>query len=269
MSVGLIIDIAILALIVISVIVGAMRGLFKTVIAVVITIVSIIGAIILSGILVEPATNFVYPKVQDRMEELVNEPSLHLNLGAILSNTTNRKLEDFMEYELTDDYFESGLPEDVLKIAQQFGLDEEDIREPLEKGLKQAQELIKNYLDSQKSPSSANSSMNAQQTADEALEVAAKSFLRPIVRAGLGILLFILLSIILKIVAALIDGAMKKTAGVKQVNALGGAVLSFAEIVIIIYVIVYVLSKYGFITAMEDQVANSYAIQLLLKFIPK
>ena len=268
MALGTIIDIVIAAVLVLSIIIGAVRGLFKSVIAVVVTLVAILGAIWVSGLAVDKATDYAYPKFQEKLEKVVTEPGLHLNIGGILSNATNQKLEDFLEYELTDDYFEDGFAEDVLKIAQQFGLSEKDLREPLEKGLKKVQQLLRNYLESQ-SAGRASTDQDAQKAADSALETAGKAILRPIVRAALIIILFILLLIILRIITAIIDKGVKKTGGVKQVNALGGAVLSFAVSAIVIYLIVYLAAKFGLTTLMQDKLAGSYVVQFILNFVPK
>ena len=149
MSVGLIIDIVIGAALLISIIIGAVRGLFKTVIALVITVAAIIGSVWLSGLLVKPATDIVYPSVSDKLEKLVTEPSLHINLGAIISNATEKKINDFLDLEIPDDYFSSGLPEEILKIANEFGFDEENLRGPAEKALKTAQDILRKYMESQ------------------------------------------------------------------------------------------------------------------------
>ena len=268
MALGTIIDIVIAALLVLSIIIGAVRGLFKSVIAIVITIAAVLGAVLISGMVVDPATDYVYPRFQEKLEKVVSEPGLHLNIGGIISNATDKKLKDFMEYELTDDYFENGLAEDVLKIAQQFGLDENDLRKPLENGLKKVQELLKNYLDSQSS-GAVSKDTDAQKAADSAMEEAGKAILRPMVRAALIIILFILLLIILKIIAAVIDKSVKKTGGVKQVNAFGGAVLSLAETVVVVYLIVYLASKYGLTTLWQEQLSGSSIVQFVLNFVPK
>ncbi|MBQ9891211.1 MAG: CvpA family protein [Firmicutes bacterium] len=268
MALGTIIDIVIAAVLVLSIIIGAVRGLFKSVIAVIITLVAILGSIWISGLFVDAATDYAYPKFQEKMEKIVTEPGLHLNIGGIISNATNKKLEDFMEYELTDDYFEDGFAEDVLKIAQQFGLSEKDLREPLEKGLKKVQKLLKDYLDSQAS-SKTSTDQDAQKAADSAVETAGKAILKPMVRAALIIILFILLLIILKIIAAIIDKGVKKTGGVKQVNALGGAVLSFVVSAVVIYILVYLAAKYGLTALLQDKLASSHAVQFILGFVPK
>ena len=268
MALGTIIDIVIAAVLVLSIIIGAVRGLFKSVIAVVITLVAILGAVWISGLVVDKATDYVYTKYQEKLEKVVSEPGLHLNIGGILSNTTNKKLEDFIEYELTDDYFENGFAEDVLKIAQQFGLSEKDLREPLEKGLKKVQQLLKNYLDSQ-AAGRTSTDQDAQKAAEDAMETAGKAILRPIVRAALIIILFILLLIILRIITAIIDKGVKKTGGVKQVNALGGAVLSFVVSAVVIYFIVYLAAKYGLTTLLQEKLAGSYIVQFILNFVPK
>ena len=210
----------------------------------------------------------MYPKYQEKLEKVVTEPGLHLNLGGILSNATDKKIQDFMEYELTDDYFENGLAEDVLKIAQQFGLDEKDIRKPIENALKKSKELLQNYLDAQ-AQGKATSDTDAQKAAESAVETAGKAILRPMVRAVLIIVLFILLLIILKIIAAVINKAVKSTGGVKQVNALGGAVLSFAETVVIIYILVYIAAKFGLTTLWQEQLSGSFIVQFILNFVPK
>ena len=89
MTTGRIIDIAIVAIVIISIVIGDIRGLFKSFIGVLIAVAAIFGAIYLSGILVGPVSEKVYPKYQDKLQKLVDEPSLHLNIGAILDNSTD------------------------------------------------------------------------------------------------------------------------------------------------------------------------------------
>ena len=160
------------------------------------------------------------------------------------------------------------MPEDILKIAKQFGFDEEDLKKPVSSALKSAQDIMRKYLESQKAAGKDVDEASAHQAAEEASKAAAKAFLRPIVRAVLILILFILLSIILKLIASAINKAAKQTPGVKQVNAFGGAVLSFAECVIVYYLLLYLCSKFGIATALSDTFAQSRIISFLLKFIP-
>ena len=77
-----------------------------------------------------------------------------------------------------------------------------------------------------------------------------------------------MLSIIFKLIAAAVNRAAKSTPGVKQVNALGGAVLSFAECVIVFYLLLYLCNKFGMVTALQDTFAQSRIITFLMGFIP-
>ena len=267
METGTIIDIIILAMVVIAIVAGAVRGLFKTIIAIVVTVAAIVGSVWLSGLLVEPVTEWVYPSVSDKLEQLVTEPSLHLNLGAILSNATEETINDFLETEIPEDFFTTGIPQDILKIANQFGFKEEDLRKPAEQALKSAQEVLRNYLEKQKTSQSMDPSA-AQNAAEDAVAAAGKTFLRPVVRAALIIILFILISIILKIITGAINAAVKKTGGVRQINSFGGAVLSFAEIAVVIYLLCYLGVKYGLTTIYAEQISGSVLLQFILKLVP-
>ena len=268
MSTGLIIDIVLAALLLACIIIGAIRGLLKTVIARVMTVVAIVGAVVLSGIAAPTVTDWVYPKVEDKLMKLVNEPTLHINIGAILQNATDQKIQEFLELEVPDDFFASGAPEEILKIAKQFGFTEEDLKKPVSSALKSAQDIMRNYLEKQKASGQGVDEASAHEAAEEASKAAAKMFLRPLVRAVLIIVLFILLSIILKLIGRAIDKAAKKTPGVKQVNSFGGALLSFVEYVVVLYLLLYLCNKFGIVTALSDKIADSYIIGFLLKFIP-
>ncbi|MBQ2312292.1 MAG: CvpA family protein [Firmicutes bacterium] len=268
MSTGMIIDIVLAVILIGCVIVGAIRGFLKTVIAIIVTVVAIVGSVVLSGVLTPKVTDIVYPRVEDKLMKLVDEPSLHINIGAILSNATDQKIQDFLELEVPDDFFASGVPEDILKIAKQFGFTEEDLKKPVQSALKSAQDIMRKYLEKQKASGGSVDPESAGMAVEEANKAAAKAFLRPIVRAVLIIVLFILLSIILKIIAAAINRAAKDTPGVKQVNALGGAVLSLVECVVVFYLLLYLCNRFGMATALQDTFAQSRIITFLMKFIP-
>ena len=268
MSTGTIIDIVIGALLLICIIAGAVRGLLKTVIAIVVTVVAILGSVVLSGYLAGPVTDLVYPSVEQKLMKLVTEPSLHINIGAILSDATEKKIDEFLELEVPEDYFASGVPEDILKIAKQFGFTEEDLRKPVEGALKSAQQIMRNYLEKQKAAGKSVDERSAQEAVEEANKAAAKAFLRPIVRAVLILILFILLSIILKIIAAALNRAAKQTGGIRQVNAFGGALLSFVEFVVVLYVLFYFCRKFGITTAIAETIDQSFVLRTLLKFMP-
>ena len=268
MTTGLIIDIVIGALLLISIIVGAVKGLFKTVISLVIVVAAIVGSVFFSGLLASPVTDIVYPAVSEKLEKLVTEPSLHINLGAILSHATESKIDEFLEADVSDDFFEHGIPEDILKIAKQFGLTEENLQEATRKALKSAQDMLRSYMEKQKAGSKISDS-EAQGMAEDAVKAAAKSYLRPLVRAGLIIVIFIILSILMHILESVIDEKLKDTGGVKQVNSLGGAILSFALCVVVIYLLVYVCAKAGITNIYADKINDSYILPVILKFVPK
>ena len=268
MSPGLIIDIVIAVILLISLIVGAVRGLFKSVISLVIVVAALILSVVFSGFLTGPVTDLVYPAFSDKLEKLVTEPSLHINLGAILSNVTEKKIDDFLDSEIPDDYFDSGIPEDILKIAEQFGFTKENLMGPTREALKKAQEIMKNYLDSQPSGSQLNEA-DTKAAAEDAVKAAAKSYLRPLVRAGLIVILFLVLLILMKVIESAIDERVKDTGGVRHVNSLGGAVLSLAVCVVVVYLVVYLCSKVGLTNIYSEYVDDSYVLSFLMKFIPK
>ncbi|MBQ9826718.1 MAG: CvpA family protein [Firmicutes bacterium] len=268
MSTGLIIDIVLGVLLIAFIVIGAIRGLLKTVIGIAMVIVAILGSVVFSGMLAGPATDWVYPKVEDKLMKLVNEPSLHINIGAILQNATDQKIQEFLELEVPDDFFASGAPEEILKIARQFGFTEEDLKKPVSSALKSAQDIMRSYMEKQKASGKGVDEASAHEAAEEASKAAAKAFLRPLVRAVLIIILFIILLIILKIIGRALNNAAKKTPGVKQVNSVGGAVLGFVEYLVLVYLLLYACSRFGLVTAVSDKISGSYILSFFLKFIP-
>ena len=267
MTTGLIIDIVIGALLLISIIRGAIKGLFKTIISLVIVVAAIVGAVFFSGLLAGPVTDLVYPAVSEKLEKLVTEPSLHINLGAILSNATESKIDEFLEADISEDFFEQGIPEEIIKIAKQFGISEENVQQATRNALKAAQDMLRSYMEKQNA-SGKISDAEAQGIAEDAVKVAAKSYLRPLVRGVLILVLFILLSILMHVLESIIDEKVKKTGGVKQVNSLGGAILSFALCVVVIYLVVYLCNRVGIISIYADKIADSHVLPIILKFVP-
>ena len=268
MSTGMIIDIVLAIILLGCIVIGAIRGFLKTIIAIIVTVAAIVGSVVFSGMLAPAATDLVYPRVEDKLMKLVNEPSLHINIGAILSNATDQKIQEFLELDVPDDFFASGVPEDILKIANQFGFTEEDLKKPVQSALKSAQDIMRNYLEKQKASGKSADPKSAEMAVEEANKAAAKAFLRPIVRAVLIIVLFIILSILLKLIAGALNRAAKKTQGVKQVNSVGGAILSFAEYVVIVYILLYFAHRFGITTSLDEVISDSTILSFLLRFVP-
>ena len=77
---NLIIDGVIVVVLILAGVIGAFRGLFRTVMSVVVLAVSILAAALLSGLASKPLTEWLYPKVEDKINVQVDLSSFLENL---------------------------------------------------------------------------------------------------------------------------------------------------------------------------------------------
>ena len=82
------------------------------------------------------------------------------------------------------------------------------------------------------------------------------------------IILYVLLTALLKVLESVLDEKLKETKGVKQFNALGGAILSLAITAVVIYLLAYLCVRFGITTIYSEQIQGSYVLPVLLKFVP-
>ena len=66
---ALIIDLVLAAVLAVSALLGACKGLIRSLMALVSVVVALIGATLLTAMFVEPVTDLVYPKVEERVLE--------------------------------------------------------------------------------------------------------------------------------------------------------------------------------------------------------
>lgn len=74
MNNGLIIDGLLILLLLVSLLIGAKRGLFKSLIGLVVVIAAILAATVIAGKLTEPVTDFVLPKVEEKVSSWLAVP---------------------------------------------------------------------------------------------------------------------------------------------------------------------------------------------------
>lgn len=219
-----IIDIILAAVLLITAILGWYRGLFRAAAGFVIIIISLVGAGIFAQTYSEAAaqrlTPFIEEHVSNRIEKATQEQQ-----GALVEGTL------------------SEVPEQLAKLLESIGLDEETIR------------------------SLAASLQGAALENNAALVNAATEKLTASVLYGILFLLsFLFLWVALHLVAHLIDLILKLPL-LHGANAFGGMLVGLAEGVLLIWLALWLAPRLGYFIS-ADFAAQTYILRYLLAYSP-
>ena len=109
---ALIIDLVLAAVLVVFALLGARKGLIRSLMALVSVVVALIGATLLTAMFVEPVTDLVYPKVEERVLEqferdipsdaLAAEDG-DLSAGGLLPDELSEALDTLKRFGVSDD----------------------------------------------------------------------------------------------------------------------------------------------------------------------
>lgn len=86
--VPLLIDGVLLIILLVGYVIGAKRGLFKSLMGVVVVIAAIVGSMFAADLLTEPVTEFIMPKVEEKVTEWLSVPE-ELTMGQFFSGTAS------------------------------------------------------------------------------------------------------------------------------------------------------------------------------------
>lgn len=106
---ALIIDLVLAAVLAVFALLGARKGLIRSLMALVSVVVALIGATLLTAMFVEPVTDLVYPKVEERVLEQFERdiPSSAASAGGLLpdelSDLLGEALDTLKRFGVSDD----------------------------------------------------------------------------------------------------------------------------------------------------------------------
>ena len=229
MNNGIMIDIGLSVVILIFVVLGAKRGLFKTLMGFVLVIAAILGSVLLTNLFTDPVTEFIYPMVEERVLGQLDE------LGSIHAPSVDSLPED----QNADD-FQNSTASDSGEKFEIFGIDSDRIEEIL-KGI--------------------------DQSAADVMEMAAYSLVRMVVQAVLLLVNFLILMLILKLLVKACNLVFQLPI-LHAVNVIGGGIFGLLEAGALIFLVLYLAPRFGW-TFFSEHADGTYLLAFFLNHSPK
>lgn len=202
---GMMIDLGILAVLVIGAAVGAKRGLWRSLTGAVLLLAAIFGASLLTNQLTAPATELIYPMVEEKAVA----------------------------------WAESAAEAAVDSAQQENAPDLGALREALEKfGVSQErlEELLASFN------SSVGSAVSG--AVNSLVSGAAKLFVRALVQTVLYLVCFVVLLLLLRLLIRAVD-LMLKLPVLSTANSLGGAVFGLIAAALILFFVLSLCARFG------------------------
>ena len=272
---NLIIDGVIVVVLILAGVIGAFRGLFRTVMSVVVLAVSILAAALLSGLASKPLTEWLYPKVEDKI-------NVQVDLSSFLENLKNEKIEeelaklpkdvpDSIREELEKKAKESVTDEMISEYVASLGTDgvmdailQSDTYQNLKNVLAKSgisDSGIRDYL--QKTVERLDlSSGDLNKAAESMIKSLAKDAFRILIRTIIFIIIFLVLVFLLNWAVRGLNDLIFKVPVLGFINRAGGAVLGLAFAVILVWVVLLVCKGLNF-TFFQDHEADTVLLRWL------
>jgi len=233
MNTALVLDIIFAAALILSVLIGAKRGLFKSLMSLVVIIAALIGASFFANMFTEPVTDFVMPKVEQKVEAWLDIPEgMGSNLlNGVLSSNSNT----------------SDKASQILEKLERFGAGSaflDSVQEATDKATDTVEDAV-----------------------TDAATAAARAVVKTIVHAALFLAFYLILSIVLKLVAKLLDAALDKIPVVNKVNSIGGAAIGLVECVLMLFVICYLAPRLG-VKVYSENVDQTFIVSFFANHSP-
>ena len=210
---------------------GARKGLIRSLMALVSVVVALIGATLLTAMFVEPVTDLVYPKVEERVLEQFERD---IPSDALAAEDGDLSAGGLLPDELSD------LLAEALDTLKRFGVSDDAI-----------DGVTKSVTDS----------------AVSAAERAAYLLVKTIVQAALFLAFFLALMLLLRLLTHGLDRLFSLPV-LAQLNGLGGAALSLMEGALLIFLIVFLAPRLG-VTWFADHAAGTHLLAWFLNNTPR
>ena len=228
---GLIIDLVLAAALAVFAVLGARKGLICSLMALVSVVVALIGATLLTAMFVEPVTDLVFPKVQ---EKVIGQFERDIPTAALAPEGDDLSAGGLLPDELSEAL---GSALDTLK---RFGVSSDAI-----------DGVTKEVGDSVAS----------------AAERAAYLLVKTVVQAALFLVLFLLLLLLLRLLTHGLDRLFSLPV-LAQLNSFGGAALSLAEGALLLFLVIYLAPRLG-VTWFADHAAGTHLLAWFMNNTPR
>jgi len=291
-----IMDVAVVAIIALGVILGARKGLVKSLAGLVIVAVALLGAGVIASALADPVTERIVPQIEERindeLESLVKE-QLADSVGELLEASA-AELGETIESLLKDGQLQlSDLGEPIKELVESGQMQISELGEYLAGMLESGQLQISDLKEQVQSVLANNRlsltdipvdsamledameqlgldesvrkdlSDRIEKIMEESGDASVGSIIRGVIRGLvyglLYIVAFVILLILLNVIVKALDLLMKLPV-LKSFNGLGGALIGFAESVLLIFVALWLVSAMGLFFETESM-AETYVFR--------
>ena len=229
-----VVDGVLAAVMLISALIGAKRGLFKTLMGLVVVVAAMVGAVFLAGLLTGPITDAIAPRMED---QVVSSFSRELD-KAQASGTQSAEAQRDNIREMMEEYH---LPTELLDSA--FS------------ALSGLTGTVSGAVKEQ-----------AANTFRAAVSASIRTLVSGAVRAVVTLVSYIVLLVVLKLLVNLFDHVFDLPV-LGTANRLGGAAVGLLEAVVVLYVLIYFGSHLG-IKVINDHAHDTILLPLFLNHSP-
>ena len=227
---AIIIDLALAAVLAVFAVLGAHKGLVRSLMALVSVVLALIGATLLTAMLVEPATDLVYPRVQ---EKVLTQFEHDIPSGALAAEGNDLSAGGLLPDEVSE------LLDGALDTLKRFGVSDDAINGVTER---------------------------VTDSAASAAERAAYLLVKTVVQAALFLALFLLLLLLLRLLTHALDRLFDLPV-LHTINSVGGAALSLVEGALLVFLIAYLAPRVG-VTWFTDHREGTYLLAWFLDNTP-
>lgn len=235
---ALVIDGILAAVLLAGALIGAWRGLFKSLMGAAAVLLAMVGAVFLAGILTDPITDWIVPRVEDKV---VSEFSAALEKAAKPDSETAGEGQ-----------------EKLVEMLNEYGLSESLIDEYLTP----LTQTISGVL------SDAGNSLR-EKAADSfrgTVSGAIRALVSGTVHTVLVFVSYVVLLIALRLAINVVDHVFDLPV-LHAANTAGGAALGLLEALLLLYVLVYLAVAIGF-SPLTDHADDTVLLSLMLRYSP-
>lgn len=256
MDAAMILDLVIIAVLAVGLIVGAWRGLLASLAGLVIFVAALVGAAVIASALTAPVTEFVRPVMEHRIEEKVDAAMVSQEEGTASSQAPVVEGTAPSIPGVTGDtgsMNNAGTPGDM-------STDETEDSSILQR----AQEILEamGYRKGVQESVSEKVQETVRDTSVSLVTALANSLLETVVHTVLFLLSFAVLTLVLRLVVKMLD-LMARLPGIHMLNSLGGAAVGLAESVLILFLLFWVLDRFG-VRIAQSTIDETYLLRFFV-----
>ncbi len=256
MDAAMILDLVIIAVLAVGLIVGAWRGLLASLAGLVIFVAALVGAAVIASALTAPVTEFVRPVMEHRIEEKVDAAMVSQEEGTASSQAP---VVEGTAPSIPGETGDTGSMNNAGTLGDMSTDETED-----SSILQRAQEILEamGYRKGVQESVSEKVQETVRDTSVSLVTALANSLLETVVHTVLFLLSFAVLTLVLRLVVKMLD-LMARLPGIHMLNSLGGAAVGLAESVLILFLLFWVLDRFG-VRIAQSTIDETYLLRFFV-----